>query len=164
MNDEVRTEQASASLRLNGLTVEIGAGSSPTPGVHYTVDHRTDRNGVGCEDGKWATPDVCADMAALPFRDRAFDTLVAIHLLEHDPDTNAVLAEWSRVAAKLVIVCPDQEHFEGNTVGLDPTHRACFTPGQLGSLLSWMPGDWDVELGPAIPRWSFMAVAGRTSP
>lgn len=158
---DVRTEQAAARLRITGRTVEVGAGSSPVPSVSVTVDHRTDRTGVGCEDGQPARPDVCADMASLPFRDGAFDTLVAVHLLEHDPDTNGVLAEWSRVASKLVIVCPDQEHFEGNTVGLDPTHRACFTPDQLGHLLCWMPGEWDVEVGPAIPRWSFMAVAQR---
>ena len=162
MSDEVRTEQAAAHHHLAGRTVEIGAGSSPTPGVTVTVDHRTNQPGVGVEAGKWATPDVCADMAALPFRTGAFDTLVAIHLLEHDPDTLAVLSEWARVAAKLVVVCPDQEHFEGNTLGLDPTHRACFTPDQLGALMGHVMAG--VEVGPCIPRWSFMAVAGADLP
>ncbi len=157
VTDEVRTEQAAAHHHLVGRTVEIGAGSSPVPGVRYTVDHRTNRDGVGVEEGKWARPDVCADMAALPFRTGSFDTLVAIHLLEHAYDTLSVLSEWARVADKLVIVCPDQEHFEGNTLGLDPTHRACFTPDQLGALMRHVMAG--VEVGPCIPRWSFLAVA-----
>jgi hypothetical protein len=158
-HDEIRTEQAVAGLRITGRTVEIGAGSSPVPGVAVTVDHRVGGEGVGVEEGKDTRPDVCADMGALPFRDGAFDTLVAVHLLEHDPDTFGVLKEWSRVAPKLVIVCPDQEHYAGNTFELDPTHRACFGPSQLGSLVCHVKAGQRVEVVPVIPRWSFMIVA-----
>lgn len=157
MPDDIRTEQAAAAHRITGRTVEIGAGSSPVPGVAVTVDHRVGVPGVGCEEGRWSTPDVCADMRSLPFRDGAFDTLVAVHLLEHDPDTLAVLREWARVAPRLVIVCPDAEHYAGNTFDLDPTHRAAFGPDQLGALVAHVAGG--VEVGPVIPRWSFMVVA-----
>lgn len=156
---DVRTEQAVVALRLGaGRSLEIGAGTSPVPGVTYTVDHRANAPGVGCEDGKWAIPDVCADMAALPFRDGAFDTLCAVHVLEHDPDTLAVVREWARVARRLVIICPDQEGYEGNTVGLDPTHRAAFTPMQLFALMGHVRRPVAVE--PVIPRWSFLVEAG----
>lgn len=158
VTDHVRTEQAAAHHRLAGRSVEIGAGTSPVPGVTVTVDHRTDEPGVGCEEGRWAVPDVCADMGALPFRAGAFDTLVAIHVLEHDPDTLAILYEWARVARRLVIVCPDQEHYPGNTVGLDPTHRAAFCPDQLACLVAHVGLSPTVE--PAIPRWSFLVEAG----
>lgn len=159
MTDDIRTEQAAAYHHLVGRTVEIGAGSSPVPGVAVTVDHRVGGDGPGCEEGKQTRPDVCADMAALPFRDGAFDTLVAVHLLEHDPDTLGVLTEWKRVAPRLVIVCPDQEHYAGNTFELDPTHRAAFGPSQLGSLVCRVAPDQRVEVVPVIPRWSFMVVA-----
>lgn len=145
-----------AGLRITGRTVEIGAGSSPVPGVAVTVDHRVGGDGPGCEEGKQTRPDVCADMGALPFRDGAFDTLVAVHLLEHDPDTTGVLAEWARVAGRLVIVCPDQEHYAGNTFDLDPTHRACFGPAQLGALVCRVRPGQRVEVSPVIPRWSFI--------
>lgn len=156
---DVRTEQAVAGLRITGRTVEIGAGSSPVPGVAVTVDHRVGGAGVGVEEGKETRPDVCADMAHLPFRDGAFDTLVAVHLLEHDPDTLGVLHEWSRVAPRLVIVCPDQEHFDGNTFGLDPTHRAAFGPAQLGALVCHVRPRQRVQVMPVIHGWSFMVVA-----
>lgn len=157
--DEVRTEQAVASLRITGRAVEIGAGSSPVPGVAVTVDHRVGGDGIGCEEGRQTRPDVCADMAALPFRDGAFDTLVAVHLLEHDPDTFGVLTEWKRVACKLVIVCPDQQHYAGNTFDLDPTHEACFGPAQLGALVCRVRPGQRVEVSPVIPRWSFMVTS-----
>lgn len=157
--DEVRTEQAVAALNIVGRAVEIGAGSSPCPGVAVTVDHRVGGDGVGVEEGKRTEPDVCADMGALPFRDGAFDTLVAVHLLEHSADSFGVLTEWKRVAPKLVIVCPDQQHYAGNTYDLDPTHRACFGPEQLGSLVCHVAPDQVVGVTPVIPRWSFLVVA-----
>lgn len=160
--DEVRTEQAVAALNIVGRAVEVGAGSSPCPGVAVTVDHRVGGDGPGCEEGRQTRPDVCADMGALPFRDRSFDTLVAVHLLEHDPDTLAVLREWARVAPRLVVVCPDQAHYAGNTFDLDPTHVACFGPDQLGALVAHVAGG--VEVTPVIPRWSFMVTAGADSP
>lgn len=158
----IRTEQAAACLEIVGRAVEIGGGSSPTPGVAVAVDHRVGEGGVGVEEGRHTRPDVCADMASLPFRDGSFDTLIAVHLLEHHPDTLRVLAEWLRVAPRLVIVCPDQETYDGNTVALDPTHQACFTPAQLHALCAHMGAFGDFR--PLIPQWSFLLVAARHHP
>lgn len=156
MTDEVRTEQAAAAREIAGRAVEIGGGSSPCPGVAVTVDHRVGRGGVGVEEGKETRPDVCAGMEALPFRDGAFDTLVSVHCLEHHADTTAVLAEWARVAPRLVIVTPDQGRCGDSTVKLDPTHVACFTEDQLSFLVHHAQPTHTILAGPVIMGWSMM--------
>jgi SAM-dependent methyltransferase len=42
---------------------------------------------------------VNADVAALPFRDRAFDAVLAVHMLYHVPDRQATVRELHRVLA-----------------------------------------------------------------
>lgn len=155
-------EEAAAVQWITGRTVEVGCGSNPTPGVDVTVDHTPagDTGSAGVEAGKTSVAAVTAEMDDLPFEDGEFDTLVARHVLEHHPDTLKVLAEWGRVARRLVVVCPDQASYPGNTVHLDPTHRAAFTPAQLGYLARHAGLDvvysWRV-----IEGWSFLLVAQR---
>lgn len=43
------------------------------------------------------TGDVVGDVRALPFRDGAFDEVLASDILEHVTDAHALLKEWSRV-------------------------------------------------------------------
>lgn len=161
MTDEVRTEQAAAAREIVGRAVEIGGGSSPCPGVAVTVDHRVGQGGVGVEEGREARPDVCADMASLPFRRGSFDTLVSVHCLEHHPDTTSVLREWARVADRLVIVTPDQGRCGDSTIKLDPTHVACFTEAQLADLVHHAQPAHTIVAGPVILGWSMMV---RTEP
>lgn len=152
-------EEAAAVRHLEGRCLEVGCGSNPTPGVHVTVD-RTPRGHAGVaggQRGEISRAGICAEMDALPFRDGAFDTLVARHLLEHHADTLAVLEEWRRVARRLVVICPDQERYPGNTLDLDPTHRACFAPQQLLALtLRLWTRAWTSRV---VPAWSFILVA-----
>lgn len=156
-------EEAAAVRWMQGRTVEIGAGSNPTPGVTTTVDHTPagQQGNAGCELGQTSTAAVCADMANLPFADGEYDTLVARHILEHHPDTITVLKEWARVAKRLVIICPDQHSYPGSTIQLDPTHRAAFTPFQLAAVIHHV-GLRIVIAGAAVPQWSFLLVAERT--
>ncbi|HEU5394700.1 MAG TPA: methyltransferase domain-containing protein [Candidatus Methylomirabilis sp.] len=144
-----------------GRTVEVGCGSNPTPGVDLLVDRTP--GGVageaGCELGQLSRAGVVADMWSLPLRTGSFQTLVARHTLEHHADTLGVLREWFRVSRRLVIVCPDQATYPGNTVQLDPTHRAAFTPLQLSELVKSL-GFTTVLVEPAVPNWSFLLVAG----
>lgn len=142
--------------------LEVGCGSNPTPGVAVTVDHTPggQLGSAGCEDGQVSRAQVSARMTQLPFRPGAFRTLVARHVLEHDEDTLEVLREWQRVADRLVIVCPDQASYPGNTVSLDPTHRAAFTGLQLARLAEHL-GLTVRLVQPAVPNWSFLLVAER---
>ena len=56
---------------------------------------------------EWAARDLLgafADGAALPFPDDAFDLVLAIEVLEHVPDPDAVLAEIARVGSGRVVL------------------------------------------------------------
>lgn len=155
-------EEAAVLPWLLEPVLEVGCGSNPTPGVTVTVD-RTPGGQIGeagCETGQVSRAQVAAGMARLPFRDGAFRTLLARHALEHHADTLLVLREWGRVARRLVIVCPDQTSYPGNTVQLDPTHRAAFTSSQLAYLAGHV-GLRVRTVQPAVPNWSFLLVVQR---
>lgn len=54
----------------------------------------------------------CAGAEALPFRDRAFDTVTCCHVLEHVQDAEAAVRELRRVARRrLVVVVPRQREY-----------------------------------------------------
>ncbi len=52
-----------------------------------------------------------AGLPDLPFRDRAFDTVVCSHTLEHVPDLWRAAAELRRVARRVVVVVPCQRYY-----------------------------------------------------
>ena len=52
-----------------------------------------------------------AGLPRLPFRDRAFDTVVCAHTLEHIPDLFGAAAELRRVARRVVVVVPRQRYY-----------------------------------------------------
>jgi len=52
-----------------------------------------------------------AGLPELPFRDRAFDTVVCAHTLEHVPDLWAAARELRRVAARVIVVVPRQRYY-----------------------------------------------------
>lgn len=147
---------------LNGRVLEVGCGSNPTPGIDVALDHTPGGlpGSAGCEAGQVSLAGVGGAMHRLPFRDNSFDTLLARHVLEHDSNTIGVVIEWARVARRIVVVCPDQASYHGNTIKLDPTHQAAFTPLQLSLLVDWF-GWRTIRLGPAVPNWSFLLVADR---
>jgi SAM-dependent methyltransferase len=47
---------------------------------------------------------VCGTADALPFKDDAFDTVLALEMLEHVPDPGRVLAEIARIARSTVVL------------------------------------------------------------
>jgi SAM-dependent methyltransferase len=52
-----------------------------------------------------------AGLPELPFRDRAFDTVVCAHTLEHIPDLWRAAAELRRVARRVIVVVPRQRYY-----------------------------------------------------
>lgn len=52
-----------------------------------------------------------AGLPELPFRDRAFDTVVCAHTLEHVPDLFRAAAELRRVAPRVIVVVPRQRYY-----------------------------------------------------
>ncbi len=67
--------------------------------------------GVGDKDWNYGSLDVVGDLAALPFRDRAFDACVNIVTLEHVRQPALVLREIARTLApggRLLLIVPQQ--------------------------------------------------------
>jgi SAM-dependent methyltransferase len=78
--------------------------------------------------------DVCADIAALPFRADAFDAIKATEVLEHVPDPAAALRECARVlhaGGHLVLTAPFLERLHG-----DPEDYSRFTDRMWTRLLA----------------------------
>jgi ubiquinone/menaquinone biosynthesis C-methylase UbiE len=71
----------------------------------------------------------------LPFRDNAFDAIIAQHVIEHLPDLDTALAEWHRLLkpnGRLALATPnacypDPAHFA------DADHAHIFSPDELRS-------------------------------
>jgi SAM-dependent methyltransferase len=79
-----------------GRVLDVGCG------VGHSYDRLAPRETVGLDLDAAALAGqpretVAADMRALPFADRSFSSVVAVHSIEHVPDANQVLREVTRV-------------------------------------------------------------------
>lgn len=151
---------------VRGRTLEIGCGHRKTAASVIGVDlnPRGATGTVGNVAGHISDADVAADGAYLPFTSSVFDSVVARHNLEHYVDTAAVLMEWRRVlksGGRLAVVVPDEEHYPGRTLDLDPTHYHGYSRAALARLVDLVGGFTDVETQTAMPNWSFMLTASR---
>ena len=89
------------------LVLEVGSGGNPYPRANVLLDaYETTR------ERHWAPlatdrPTVLGFVENLPFKDRAFDFVIAAHVLEHSADPVRFLAELQRVAKAGYIEVPD---------------------------------------------------------
>ena len=87
--------------------LDVGSGAFPNQRATICVDRdlydNRHRAGAGLVRDR---PLVCADVTALPFRDGAFDYVIASHLAEHVDDPDGFCRELSRVAAAGYIETP----------------------------------------------------------
>ena len=90
-------------------------------------------------------PVVLAGLPDLPFRDRAFDTVVCSHTLEHIPDLWRAAAELRRVARRVVVVVPCQRYYR-YTVDYHLHFFPTAAPLErlLGGTATLVDGDWVV--------------------
>lgn len=91
-----------------------------------------------CVDLAWQ-PDVVASATYLPFRDRCFDRVVMMDVLEHVGDVSRALNECGRVLApngELLILTPNYAGFGIYDSLADPTHRYHFTWSGLKKILT----------------------------
>lgn len=89
------------------LVLEVGAGGNPYPRANVLLDaYEVTR------ERHWAPlttdrPTVLGFVENLPFKDMAFDFVIAAHVLEHSTDPEKFLSELQRVAKAGYIEVPD---------------------------------------------------------
>jgi SAM-dependent methyltransferase len=94
-------------VNADALVLEVGAGGNPYPRANVLLDaYETTR------ERHWAPlisdrPTVLGFVENLPFKDQAFDFVVAAHVLEHSADPARFIAELQRVAKAGYIEVPD---------------------------------------------------------
>jgi SAM-dependent methyltransferase len=91
----------------SALVLEVGSGGNPYPRANVLLDAyeaTRERHWVPLTVDR---PTVLGFVEALPFRDQAFDFVIASHVLEHSADPARFLGELQRVAKAGYIEVPD---------------------------------------------------------
>ncbi|HEV7682006.1 MAG TPA: methyltransferase domain-containing protein [Pyrinomonadaceae bacterium] len=93
-------------IKSGDLVLDVGSGSNPHPAADVLLERYLDPK------HRYTTmvidrPTVLADACKMPFRDKAFDFVIAFHVLEHVPDPAAFLRELQRVGKAGYIETPN---------------------------------------------------------
>ncbi len=91
----------------NALVLEVGSGGNPYPRANVLLDAYENTR-----ERHWARlvadrPIVLGFVERLPFKDKAFDFVIASHVLEHSPHPERFLSELQRVGKAGYIEVPD---------------------------------------------------------
>src|ERR1043166_1898620 len=98
--------KARLPIKSRDLVLDVGSGSSPHPAADVLLERYLDtkhRYAAMAVD----RPTVLADACKMPFPDKAFDFVIAFHVLEHVPDPAAFLRELQRVGKAGYIETPN---------------------------------------------------------
>jgi hypothetical protein len=93
---------------LPNLVLDVGAGERPKLSLY-----RRDVLFISLDIERKEGIDIVGDARALPFRDKCFDTLVALDLLEHlrESERSKAINEFKRVAKRRIVIhMPLQNH------------------------------------------------------
>lgn len=104
--------------------LDVGGGHNPFLYAQVVVDidfssgHHRDGSAIAANQGERQY--IQADLSALPFRDKSFDLVVCIQVLEHTDDPAKACEELMRVARRGFLETPRKwtEYYAGH-----PTHR-----------------------------------------
>lgn len=91
---------------LSGLVLDVGSGNNPHPAADVLTEKYIDTS-HRFEALVVDRPLVLADACKLPFRDKAFDFVMAYHVLEHMHEPGAFLREIERVGKSGYIEAPN---------------------------------------------------------
>lgn len=91
----------------NALVLEVGSGGNPYPRANVLLDAYEETRERHWEPLVHDRPTVLAFGENLPFKDKAFDFVIAAHVLEHTPHPEKFLSELQRVAKAGYIETPD---------------------------------------------------------
>jgi len=89
------------------LVLEVGSGGNPFPRSNVLLDAYEVTRERHYQPLIADRPIVLGMVEDMPFRDDAFDFVIACHVLEHSTDIAAALRELQRVARAGYIECPD---------------------------------------------------------
>jgi SAM-dependent methyltransferase len=123
------------------LVLEVGSGGNPYARSNVLLDaypETRERHWVPLTIDR---PFVFGFLERLPFRDRAFDFVIASHVLEHSPAPERAIAEMQRVACAGYVEVPDAFMERINPY---KDHRAEITVRD-GRLVIRKKGDWVVD-------------------
>ena len=97
------------SIGAQDVVLDVGSGHLPHPSAAVLVDRFPDdpsqRLGLDIVRDRAF---IAADVERLPFRDKAFDYVIASHVLEHTADPIAAAAELSRVGRRGYVEMPTE--------------------------------------------------------
>src|SRR6266498_1543752 len=96
----------SLPIKRSDLVLDVGSGGSPHPAADVLLERYPDpkhRYSAMVID----RPTVLADACKMPFRDKAFDFVIAFHVLEHVADPASFLRELQRVGKAGYIETPN---------------------------------------------------------
>lgn len=97
-------------MRINptDLVLEIGSGDRPNPRSDVLCDRYIDDNTERGGNLQVDRPLVCGDGHYLPFKDKAFDYVIASHIIEHMDDPVRFCQELMRVSKRGYIESPTE--------------------------------------------------------
>lgn len=91
----------------DALVLEVGSGGNPYPRANVLLDAYEETRERHWDALVHDRPTVLSFGENLPFKDKAFDYVIAAHVLEHTPYPEKFLAELQRVARGGYIETPD---------------------------------------------------------
>jgi len=94
-------------LPKKALVLEVGSGGNPYPRSNVLLDAYEETRERHWDPLVHDRPTVLSLGENLPFKDKAFDYVIAAHVLEHTPYPEQFLAELQRVAQAGYIETPD---------------------------------------------------------
>ena len=100
-------EESHSARKVCDLVLDVGSGGDPFPRSDVLLDRLTGdahRNGEAMLIDR---PAIFADACNMPFIDKAFDFVVASHILEHMANPTKFLAELTRVGRAGYIETPN---------------------------------------------------------
>ncbi len=98
-------------IKHSDLVLEVGSGHNPHMRSDVLLDLFEEDVPDQHRGGTKATVDrpfVNADICNMPFKDNAFDYVIAIHILEHIPNIKAAIKEITRVGKRGYIIVPSE--------------------------------------------------------
>ena len=95
------------NLPASSLVLEVGSGGNPFPRSNVLVDAHEETQERHWDELIADRPTILTHAEDLPFKDKAFDFVIASHVLEHSAYPEKFLSELQRVARAGYIETPD---------------------------------------------------------